>query len=112
MLDNLGEKIRELRIEKGYGLNEFAKIIDISSGYLSQLETGKTENINLTLLQRLQEELALLPLNLETNDETNARLSRAVQQVKALQNVDKEAAEFIIHNLETTIEWFMNKKLR
>ncbi|MCO0597272.1 helix-turn-helix domain-containing protein [Peribacillus butanolivorans] len=112
MLDNLGGEIRELRIQKGFGLNEFAKILDISPSYLSQLETGKTENVNFTLLQRLQEELALLPLNLETNDETTARLNRAVQQVKTLQRIDKEAAEFLLHNLESSIEWFMNKKLR
>ncbi|TVX77167.1 helix-turn-helix transcriptional regulator [Peribacillus simplex] len=112
MLKNLGEKIRELRVQKGFGLNEFAKILDISPSYLSQLETGKTENINFTLLQRLQEELALLPLNLETNDETTSRLNRAVQQVKTLQKADEEAAEFLLHNLESSIEWFMNKKLR
>lgn len=112
MLENLGEKIRELRIQKGFGLNEFAKIIDISPGYLSQLETGKTENINFTLLQRLQEELALLPLNLEKSDDTTTRLNRAVQQVKTLQKVDEEAAEFLIHNLETSIEWFLDKKIR
>jgi transcriptional regulator with XRE-family HTH domain len=112
MLKNLGERIRELRIQKGFGLNEFAKILDISPSYLSQLETGKTENINFTLLQRLQEELALLPLSVETDNEMESRLNRAIQQVKILQEIDKEAAEFIIHNLETTIEWFLNKKVR
>jgi Asp-tRNA(Asn)/Glu-tRNA(Gln) amidotransferase C subunit len=79
---------------------------------LSQLETGKTENINFTLLQRLQEELALLPLSVETDNEMESRLNRAIQQVKILQEIDEEAAEFIIHNLETTIEWFLNKKVR
>ncbi|KXI73625.1 hypothetical protein ACS52_24555 [Bacillus cereus] len=112
MLKNLGEKTRELRIQKGFGLNEFAKVLDISPSYLSQLETGKTENINFTLLQRLQEELAILPLTLETNDETVSRLNRAIQQIRILQEVDAEAAEFLIHNLETSIDWFMHKKLR
>ncbi|WP_040204052.1 helix-turn-helix domain-containing protein [Neobacillus jeddahensis] len=112
MLENLGERIRKLRIQKGFGLNEFAKILDISPGYLSQLETGKTENINFTLLQRLQEELALLPLNIEPNDEATARLNRAIQLLRTLDNKDKVAAEFLIHNLETSIDWFMNKKFR
>ncbi|HFK1496566.1 TPA: helix-turn-helix transcriptional regulator [Bacillus paranthracis] len=112
MLKNLGEKIRELRIQKGFGLNEFAKVLDISPSYLSQLETGKTENINFTLLQRLQEELAILPLKLEANDETFSRLNRAIQQIRILQEVDAEAAEFLIHNLETSTDWFMHKKLR
>ncbi|HZG61767.1 MAG TPA: helix-turn-helix transcriptional regulator [Anoxybacillus sp.] len=34
-------------MQKGFGLNEFAKILDISPSYLSQLETRKTENITL-----------------------------------------------------------------
>lgn len=112
MFENLGEKIRELRIQKGFGLNEFAKILGISSSYLSQLETGKTENVNFTLLQRLQEELALLPLTLQTDDETINRVNRAITQIKLLQKVDEEAAEFLLHNLETSIEWFLNKKIR
>lgn len=112
MFENLGEKIRELRIQKGFGLNEFAKILGISSSYLSQLETGKTENVNFTLLQRLQEELALLPLTLPTDDETINRVNRAITQIKLLQKVDEEAAEFLLHNLETSIEWFLNKKIR
>jgi len=108
MLLDLGEKMRELRLQKGYGLNEFAKILNISPSYLSQLETGKTENISFSLLQRFQEELALLPLNLDQN----SRLSRLLQQMSLLKKVDEESYEFVLFSLESNIKWFIEKKVR
>lgn len=41
MSNEFGEKIKELREIKGYGLRELAREVGISPGYLSQLETGK-----------------------------------------------------------------------
>ncbi|WP_129692423.1 helix-turn-helix domain-containing protein [Gottfriedia acidiceleris] len=108
MLLDLGEKMRELRLQKGYGLNEFAKILNISPSYLSQLETGKTENISFSLLQRLQEELALLPLNLDEN----SRMRRLFQQMDLLKEVDDESYEFVLFSLEANIKWFIEKKVR
>ena len=108
MLLDLGEKMRELRLQKGYGLNEFAKILNISPSYLSQLETGKTENISFSLLQRLQEELALLPLNLDEN----SRMRRLFQQMDLLKEVDEESYEFVLFSLEANIKWFIEKRLR
>ena len=59
MLENVGATIRMLR-EKGISLNNFAATLDVSAGYLSHLETGKTDNIPLRLLPKLQEELGYL----------------------------------------------------
>ncbi|PGM54186.1 helix-turn-helix transcriptional regulator [Bacillus sp. AFS053548] len=108
MLLDLGEKMRELRLQKGYGLNEFAKILNISPSYLSQLETGKTENISFSLLQRLQEELALLPLNIDEN----SRISRLFQQLDLLREVDNVSYEFVLFSLESNINWLIEKKVR
>ncbi|MBP0723937.1 helix-turn-helix transcriptional regulator [Bacillus sp. RG28] len=108
MLLDLGEKIRELRLKKGYGLNEFAKILNISPSYLSQLETKKTENISFPLLQRLQEELALLPLNLSED----SRFSRVFQQMELLKKFDEESYEFVLFSLESNIKWLIEKKVR
>lgn len=111
MFENMGARIRELRKQKEIGLNDFAKNLKVSPGYLSQLETGKTENISLTLLKRLQEELAILPLTLESCTEFDARLDRAVQHVKSLMLTDKESAEFLLYNLEQNIDWFTSKNI-
>ena len=40
----VGEIIRAKREEKGYSLVEFAEKINISAGYLSQIENGKKMN--------------------------------------------------------------------
>lgn len=37
---SFGPVLKRLREEKGYGLREFAKLVDISPGYLSQLENN------------------------------------------------------------------------
>jgi len=57
MLNNFGKRIRFLREQKGISLNEFAKKLIVSSGYLSNLETGKTETIPLSLLKNCKRNL-------------------------------------------------------
>lgn len=40
---HVGEKVKELRIKKGFSTKELANLSDISSGMLSQLEKGSTQ---------------------------------------------------------------------
>jgi transcriptional regulator with XRE-family HTH domain len=68
----VGEIIRAKREEKGYSLVEFAERINISTGYLSQIENGKKTNPNLDIILRIIHELDLdigLLLGLDTNEE-------------------------------------------
>ena len=53
MIQNLGQTIRNLRKQKGISLQNFAEQIEVSPGYLSNLETQKTDTISLTLLSKL-----------------------------------------------------------
>lgn len=55
MITQLGQTIRNLRKQKNITLNDFADKLDISAGYLSNLETGKTDTISLQLLVKLSE---------------------------------------------------------
>lgn len=50
---HLGHRVRNLREMRGYGLNEFARLAEVSPGYLSQLETGKRANPSVEVLSRL-----------------------------------------------------------
>jgi len=43
MTDELGDRVRALRKEKGMSLSEVARQAEISKGYLSQIEAGDTE---------------------------------------------------------------------
>jgi len=54
---SFGEVIKSKREEKGYTLNEFAKLVEISPGYLSQIENGRKTNPNLDIILRIIHEL-------------------------------------------------------
>lgn len=108
MLQNLGQQIRQLREKKGKGLNEFAKELNVSAGYLHNLETGKSDNIKLDVLERIQDELKVLPL--DTTSLISHRLKRIEQNLCEIEKTDSPFAEFLIHNLETSIEWVKENK--
>lgn len=40
---HFGTMLRERRLAKGYSLRKFAELVDVSSTYLSLVETGKAE---------------------------------------------------------------------
>lgn len=68
----VGEIIKAKREEKGYNLAEFAKKIDISAGYLSQIENGKKTNPKLDIILRIIHELDIdieMLLGLEHSEE-------------------------------------------
>jgi transcriptional regulator with XRE-family HTH domain len=54
---SVGEVIKSKREEKGYTLIEFAKKIEISPGYLSQIENGRKTNPKLDIILRIIHEL-------------------------------------------------------
>lgn len=108
MLQQFGQQIRELRKRRGIGLNEFAKELQVSSGYLSNLETGKSETIKFNVLEKIQEELKILPL--EASSSYSNRLQRIEQQIAELEKEDPLYTEFLIQNLENSIEWFKKHK--
>jgi len=106
MLANLGQSIRQLRKEKGISLNEFAERLEVSPGYLSNLETGKTDTISLTLLSELNEMLCLIPVDLDPNlppHELDFRLNRMCLLLKNLYDTNQQLAEFFISHIETGI---------
>lgn len=68
----VGEIIRAKREEKNISLSDFAKELDISPGYLSQIENGVKKNPNheilLKIINRLDIDLAML-LGIENREE-------------------------------------------
>jgi transcriptional regulator with XRE-family HTH domain len=110
LLQNLGQHIRLLRKQKGIGLNEFAEMIDVSSGYLSNLETGKTDTIQLSLLQKLQDELFLFPISSNTTDDLmGLRLKKLENQLKELEQHHPEGVEYLLTTLEKGIDVLSKK---
>lgn len=58
METNIGEKIKELRTKRGMTLKEFGEKVELSTGYLSQLERGLT-TVSVDVLKRVAAELGV-----------------------------------------------------
>jgi transcriptional regulator with XRE-family HTH domain len=111
MLQNLGQHIRTLRQQKGIGLNAFAERLGVSSGYLSNLETGKTDSIQMTILEKLQEEFTLLPLQAEPlDDDINYRVNRVKYRLKELEHQNPEGVDYLLATLENGLDLLLKKE--
>lgn len=106
MINEIGKHIRTLRTQKGIGLNTFAKQLGVSPAYLSNLETGKTDTIQLSLLQKLQDELHLITIDNSSLplDETKYRIARASTLLHNLIQQDKAFGYYILETLEKGID--------
>ncbi|MBE6069179.1 MAG: helix-turn-helix transcriptional regulator [Clostridium lundense] len=65
MQHQLGETIRKYRKQKGYTMAQLANKLEISIGLLSNIETGKTDSLQLNLLNNLVKTLAIPPSELQ-----------------------------------------------
>jgi transcriptional regulator with XRE-family HTH domain len=106
-MQEIGKQIRQIRTRKGISLNAFANELGVSSGYLSNLETGKTQNITLTVLEQLQNELTLIPFH-AGNDELRTRLDRVYELLFSLQDYKPEAVEYLLRCIEEGAEVFLS----
>ncbi|GAA0860049.1 helix-turn-helix transcriptional regulator [Clostridium baratii] len=52
---NAGNIIKNTRKEKGYSTQELAKLLNVSTGLINNIENGKTDTFNLNLLYKLSE---------------------------------------------------------
>jgi transcriptional regulator with XRE-family HTH domain len=111
MLEHIGQRIRTLRKQKGISLNAFAEKLNVSPAYLSNLETGKTDTIQLSLLEKLQEELSLLPVETtHSNDsEFDIRIQHVMRQLNELEQKHPEIADYLLSTLERGVHLFLNE---
>lgn len=69
----VGEIIRSKREERKIGLVALAKRIDVSPGYLSQIENGRKTNPKMEIILKLMEELEIdlsMLLGMDLNEES------------------------------------------
>ncbi|MFJ7979156.1 helix-turn-helix domain-containing protein [Lysinibacillus xylanilyticus] len=112
MLNQLGKIIRASRTQKGISINDYAAKLGVSAGYLSNLETGKTDTVNLSLLEKLNEDLFLfqngtIDENLE--DHFHHRLKIVNELLNNLKKTNPEEAEYLLSFVEKGIELFIKR---
>lgn len=107
-MQEIGQQIRQIRNRKGISLNAYANELGVSSGYLSNLETGKTQNITLSVLEQLQRDLNLIPFPTDENNEIRLRLDRVYDLLVTLQNYKPDAVEYLLRCVEEGAEAFLS----
>jgi len=60
---NLGNLIKEKRLQKGLNIQQLATILNVSVGFMSNLENAKTDAFNIDLIYNLCNSLGMSPLN-------------------------------------------------
>lgn len=106
MISEIGSKIRFIRQKKGIGLNTYAEKLGVSPAYLSNLETGKTDTIQLSLLEKLQEDLKLLPIeeSVELAGLDDNQLIEVIRRLKQLHTDDPKKARHLLAIIEEAFE--------
>jgi transcriptional regulator with XRE-family HTH domain len=106
-MSNFGQQLRQIRHQKGYGLNEFAKELGVSPAYLSNLETGKTKTIQLDVLSKLQQELHLHVDESDSKVEPVVwRAARICELLLDLHARNPDAADYLMTMVEQGVEQF------
>ena len=110
MFQQLGSIIRTVREQKGLGLNQLAKQLEVSSGYLSNLERGKTETVPLSFLDKLENELHISMFsnsNVTEREysEIDIQVSRCCHQLKELSKSNPEYVSYLISTIDSGIQF-------
>ncbi|OMD40704.1 helix-turn-helix domain-containing protein [Paenibacillus odorifer] len=107
-MKTLGQQVRIMRHQKNMGLSEYAQELGVSSGYLSNLETGKTETIQLTILEKILDDLGLGTSDMEVDSAIEQQLNRIKTLLHQLHKDSPEAYSYFTSNLEEGVQLFSN----
>lgn len=53
LMETMGDRLRRLRVARGYTQPEFAKLVGVTKGAVSQWEDGSTKNLKLEVLAKV-----------------------------------------------------------
>ncbi|MFE5321343.1 helix-turn-helix domain-containing protein [Paenibacillus sp. NPDC056579] len=110
-MSEIGLYIRSIRQQRGADVAEFARELGVSPDYLRNLESGRTQTIQLEVINKLQNEFFTiesdngLELEYEPQDAVGTRIDRLAASLKALHETDPAAADYLIRTAEQGLEW-------
>ncbi|WP_249414047.1 helix-turn-helix domain-containing protein [Alteribacter keqinensis] len=107
----MGQLIRRLRTENEYGLNDFAREIGVSPGYLSQLETGKTNNIEWETLAKIDNMLGLFTYSspFKADDPFVFEMEKSFKELKELAEKHPNEADYLLTSLRHGLTFFRSQ---
>jgi transcriptional regulator with XRE-family HTH domain len=106
----VGKKIRDLRKSKGLTITEFSKELGVSAGYLSNLETEKTETISISLIEKLEKNyhLRLFQSKDKLSSEIDDQVERLSKGLVELYELNKDQADYLIDTLQRGLNLFLS----
>jgi transcriptional regulator with XRE-family HTH domain len=113
-MKNLGQLIRLYRQNKGLNIQEFADQLEVSVGYLSNLETGKTETVRLALLERLLFEFSIIPTAdqlTEPQNQFDTRIHKILHLLRQIEVSQPSLANYFLAMIEEGIDVFLTSTL-
>ncbi|WP_138091000.1 helix-turn-helix domain-containing protein [Halalkalibacterium halodurans] len=67
-LNSFGAKLKKLRLEKGYSLQQLAKLSNVNASYIHRLEQGNRNRPSFTIIMQLAEALKVDVIELIGNE--------------------------------------------
>lgn len=104
MQHQLGEAIRKYRKQKSYTMAQLADKLGISIGLLSNIETGKTDSLQLNLLNNIVRELDIPISELELFSEPYPIEGLNISNIKAYNKIKPSIEKLINAFIATSSE--------
>lgn len=120
LIIRIGKLVKEKRLEKGYSTQELAEKLSVSAGLINNIENGKTDTFNLTLMEKLCsilsiDVISLLAIKAEDISKLLTTSSHDIPEDLSMQ-INKLSEEYIkaaikLNFNEKKLETMLNKLL-
>lgn len=102
----VGENLKRIREEKGFGLNELSRMSKVNASYISAIENGVKKNPSITTLQKLA---GALDVNADELLSTEEKLDIAYDVIERVNSMAKGALSVTSENLNNSIYSIMSR---
>lgn len=113
----LGDNIKKIRLSKGIGLNEAARLAKISGGYLSSIENNRRTNVGTEILDAIASAIGVSVNDFFDDDKNNKTIDKINKTVNdsgintiAAHFEDEEFTENDKEDIENFIKYVLSKK--
>jgi len=107
-MSEIGLYIRSIRQQRGADITEFARELGVSPDYLRNLESGRTQTIQLEVINKLQNEFYSIENDLDMDydpyDPVRIRIDRLAASLQSLYAADPQAADYLMRIVEQGLD--------
>ena len=103
-MDDIGQKIREIRLSKGLKLKEVAELTGLSQGFLSQVETSKS-SVTLQSISKIADALEVSRAYFFENEEKpTAKIEIDKEKTESKSHFNFHNSSFVYQSLSKKLE--------